>query len=191
MLLQKVRRWRTTCVGWVVSQDVNDRWSFQYPRLYTPGQLNMYFSKKAFLLCLLHGSYSSLILFFVPWASMQDAVRDDGKDIADYQSFAILVQTSLMVVVSTQVRKRERCITSSSAPEDEVMLLNLPAVSGHPLLDSGQPLLHLGQPGGLLRAHVHHVQQRNVPHLHLLLPVPRSVPLLLNLSSALRSWTQT
>lgn len=63
----------------------------------------MYFSKKAFLRCLMHGSYSSFILFFVPWASMQDTVRDDGKDIADYQSFAILVQTCLMVVVTVQV----------------------------------------------------------------------------------------
>lgn len=86
-------------------QDVNDRWSFQYPQLYTPGQLNMYFSKTAFLRCLLHGSYSSFVLFFVPWASMQDTVRDDGKDIADYQSVAILVQTCLMVVVTIQVSK--------------------------------------------------------------------------------------
>lgn len=88
---------------WLSPQDVNDRWSFQYPQLYTPGQLNMYFSKKAFLRCLLHGSYSSFVLFFVPWASMQDTVRDDGKDIADYQSVAILVQTCLMVVVTIQV----------------------------------------------------------------------------------------
>ncbi|XP_056875092.1 phospholipid-transporting ATPase ID [Takifugu flavidus] len=87
----------------IFDQDVNDRWSFQHPQLYTAGQLNMYFSKKAFLRCLMHGSYSSFILFFVPWASMQDTVRDDGKDIADYQSFAILVQTCLMVVVTVQL----------------------------------------------------------------------------------------
>ncbi|XP_060944669.1 phospholipid-transporting ATPase ID [Limanda limanda] len=84
-------------------QDVNDRWSFQYPQLYTPGQLNLYFSKKAFVRCMLHSAYSSLILFFIPWAAMQDTVRDDGKDIADYQSFALLAQTSLLVVVNTQL----------------------------------------------------------------------------------------
>ncbi|CAF89671.1 unnamed protein product, partial [Tetraodon nigroviridis] len=87
----------------IFDQDVNDRWSFQYPQLYTPGQLNVYFNKKAFLRCLMHGTYSSFLLFFIPWASMQDMVRDDGKDIADYQSFAILVQTCLMVVVSVQL----------------------------------------------------------------------------------------
>ncbi|XP_061590379.1 phospholipid-transporting ATPase ID-like [Cololabis saira] len=84
-------------------QDVNDRWSFQYPQLYAPGQLNQYFSKKAFVLCMIHSCYSSLMLFFIPWAAMQDTVRDDGKDIADYQSFAVLAQTCLLIVVSTQM----------------------------------------------------------------------------------------
>lgn len=86
-------------------QDVNDRWSFQHPQLYTPGQRNLYFNKAAFLRCLLHGAYSSLLLFFVPWAAMRDTVRDDGRDIADYQSFAVLLQTCLLVVVSVQVRR--------------------------------------------------------------------------------------
>uniref|UniRef100_A0A9J8DBD4 Phospholipid-transporting ATPase n=1 Tax=Cyprinus carpio carpio TaxID=630221 RepID=A0A9J8DBD4_CYPCA len=84
-------------------QDVNDRWSFQYPQLYAPGQLNQYFSKMAFARILLHSCYSSLILFFVPWAAMCDTVRDDGKDIADYQSFALLAQTCLLIVVSVQL----------------------------------------------------------------------------------------
>lgn len=163
---------------------MSDRWSFQYPQLYKPGQLNMYFNKKAFLRCLLHGCYSSLLLFFVPWAAMQDTVRDDGRDIADYQSFAILLQTCLLVVVGIQVRQHERGPSwvsprwrraNQTHPADERLRLAPAAVSGHPLLDGCQPLLHLGQPGGLLRPHLHHVQQRDVPHLHLLLPVPGSV----------------
>ncbi|XP_056146769.1 probable phospholipid-transporting ATPase IM [Lampris incognitus] len=84
-------------------QDVNDRWSFQYPQLYAPGQLNLYFSKKAFVLCMLHSCYSSLILFFIPWAAMHDTVRDDGRDIVDYQSFALLAQTCLLVTVNIQL----------------------------------------------------------------------------------------
>ncbi|XP_043106554.1 phospholipid-transporting ATPase ID [Puntigrus tetrazona] len=84
-------------------QDVNDRWSFQYPHLYSPGQLNQYFSKMAFARILLHSCYSSLVLFFVPWAAMCDTVRDDGKDIADYQSFALLAQTCLLIAVSVQL----------------------------------------------------------------------------------------
>uniref|UniRef100_A0AAQ6IBE0 Phospholipid-transporting ATPase n=1 Tax=Anabas testudineus TaxID=64144 RepID=A0AAQ6IBE0_ANATE len=84
-------------------QDVNDRWSFQYPQLYSPGQLNQYFNKKAFVRCMIHSCYSSLVLLFIPWAAMHDTVRDDGKDIADYQSFALLAQTCLLVVVSIQL----------------------------------------------------------------------------------------
>ncbi|XP_076614179.1 phospholipid-transporting ATPase ID [Chaetodon auriga] len=84
-------------------QDVNDRWSFQYPQLYTPGQLNLYFSKKAFVRCMMHSCYSSLVVFFIPWAAIHDTVRDDGKDIADYQSFALLAQTCLLVVVYIQL----------------------------------------------------------------------------------------
>uniref|UniRef100_A0A8B9RNQ2 Phospholipid-transporting ATPase n=1 Tax=Astyanax mexicanus TaxID=7994 RepID=A0A8B9RNQ2_ASTMX len=84
-------------------QDVNDRWSFQYPQLYSPGQQNQYFSIKAFGKILLHSCYSSLILFFIPYAAMHDTVRDDGKDIADYQSFALLAQTCLLMVVNLQL----------------------------------------------------------------------------------------
>ncbi|KAJ8287108.1 hypothetical protein GJAV_G00047750 [Gymnothorax javanicus] len=43
-------------------QDVNDRWSFQYPQLYVPGQLNQYFSKKIFFTCLLHSWYNLLLV---------------------------------------------------------------------------------------------------------------------------------
>ncbi|XP_075885168.1 phospholipid-transporting ATPase ID-like [Nelusetta ayraudi] len=84
-------------------QDVNDRWSFQYPQLYGPGQKNILFNKKVFLRCVLHSCFTSLLVFFIPWAAMQDTVRDDGKDIADYQSFAVLAQTCLLVVVSVQL----------------------------------------------------------------------------------------
>ncbi|XP_048875352.1 phospholipid-transporting ATPase ID isoform X1 [Brienomyrus brachyistius] len=84
-------------------QDVDDRWSFQYPQLYAPGQLNLYFNKAAFITCVMHSCYSSLVLFFVPYAAMYDTVRDDGREIADYQSFALLAQTCLLITVSIQL----------------------------------------------------------------------------------------
>uniref|UniRef100_A0A8C2Z5G0 Phospholipid-transporting ATPase n=1 Tax=Cyclopterus lumpus TaxID=8103 RepID=A0A8C2Z5G0_CYCLU len=84
-------------------QDVNDAWSFQHPQLYVPGQLNLYFSKKAFFKCALHSCYSSLVLFFIPYAAVHDTVRDDGKDVADYQSFALLTQTCLLFAVTIQL----------------------------------------------------------------------------------------
>lgn len=86
-------------------QDVNDVWSFQHPQLYIPGQLNLYFSKTAFFKCVLHSGYCSLVLFFVPYAALYDNVRGDGKDVADYQSFAVLTQTCLLFTVSIQVQR--------------------------------------------------------------------------------------
>ncbi|KAM9138781.1 phospholipid-transporting ATPase ID-like isoform 2-T3 [Pangshura tecta] len=84
-------------------QDVDDRWSMQFPHLYEPGQQNLYFNKLEFVKCVLHGIYSSLILFFIPYGAMYDTVRSDGKAIADYQSFALMAQTCLLIVVSVQI----------------------------------------------------------------------------------------
>uniref|UniRef100_A0A673HD67 Phospholipid-transporting ATPase n=1 Tax=Sinocyclocheilus rhinocerous TaxID=307959 RepID=A0A673HD67_9TELE len=84
-------------------QDVNAGWSLEYPQLYVPGQLSQYFSKRAFMMCALHSWYSSLVLFFVPYAATYDTARDDGKDGADYQSFALITQTCLTVTVCVQL----------------------------------------------------------------------------------------
>ncbi|XP_053556992.1 phospholipid-transporting ATPase ID [Bombina bombina] len=84
-------------------QDVDDRWSMDFPGLYKPGQTNTYFNIKEFLKCMAHGVYCSLVLFFVPYGAIYDTVREDGKAIADYQSFALVTQTTLLIVVSVQV----------------------------------------------------------------------------------------
>ncbi|XP_068781065.1 phospholipid-transporting ATPase ID [Struthio camelus] len=84
-------------------QDVDDRWSMLFPQLYVPGQQNLYFNKIVFVNCMLHGIYSSLILFFIPYGAMYNTMRSDGKAIADYQSFALMAQTCLLIVVSVQI----------------------------------------------------------------------------------------
>ncbi|XP_028916122.1 phospholipid-transporting ATPase FetA-like [Ornithorhynchus anatinus] len=84
-------------------QDVNDYWSLRFPELYEPGQHNLYFNKREFIKCMVHGIYSSLILFFVPFGTVFNSVRSDGKTISDYQSFALMAQTSLLMVVSVQI----------------------------------------------------------------------------------------
>ncbi|NXV79487.1 AT8B5 ATPase, partial [Atlantisia rogersi] len=84
-------------------QDVDDHWSMLFPRLYVPGQQNLYFNKMVFVKCMLQGIYSSLILFFIPYGAMYNTMRSDGKAIADYQSFALMAQTSLLIVVSVQI----------------------------------------------------------------------------------------
>nr|XP_023857139.1 LOW QUALITY PROTEIN: phospholipid-transporting ATPase ID-like [Salvelinus alpinus] len=103
-------------------QDVNDMWSFQHPQLYVPGQLNQYFSKTAFFKCALHSIYSSVVLFFIPYAAMYDTVRDDGQDIADYQSFALLAQTCLVITVCIQVQHSRRKLARNSLNQPNVWL---------------------------------------------------------------------
>ncbi|KAF4795519.1 Phospholipid-transporting ATPase FetA [Turdus rufiventris] len=84
-------------------QDVDDSWSMLFPQLYVPGQQNLYFNKVVFVKCMLQGIYSSLILFFIPYGAMYNTMRSDGKAIADYQSFALMAQTCLLIVVSVQI----------------------------------------------------------------------------------------
>ncbi|XP_038966917.1 phospholipid-transporting ATPase FetA isoform X3 [Rattus norvegicus] len=84
-------------------KDVNETWSLCYPELYEPGQHNLYFNKKEFIKCLLHGIYSSFVLFFVPMGTVFNSERSDGKDISDFQSFSLLVQTTLIWVMTMQI----------------------------------------------------------------------------------------
>lgn len=87
-------------------QDVSDVWSLRFPELYEPGQHNLYFNKKVFAGCLMHGIFSSFVLFFIPMGTIYSTVRSDGKEISDYQSYSLMVQTSLICVVTTQVPVR-------------------------------------------------------------------------------------
>ncbi|KAI5100471.1 putative phospholipid-transporting ATPase IM [Silurus meridionalis] len=85
-------------------QDVNEQYSLRYPNLYQPGQLNLLFNKRKFFMCTIQGIYTSFVLFFIPYGAFLCAVRDDGSHISDQQSFAVTIATSLVIVVSVQVR---------------------------------------------------------------------------------------
>ncbi|KAG9345376.1 hypothetical protein JZ751_009923 [Albula glossodonta] len=49
------------------------------------------------------GIYTSVVLFFVPYGVLSQAARNDGIPLADYQTFAVTVATSLVIVVSVQI----------------------------------------------------------------------------------------
>jgi magnesium-transporting ATPase (P-type) len=84
-------------------QDINEQNSMDYPQLYEPGQLNLLFNKRRFFICVAHGIYTSLALFFIPYGAFYNVAAEDGQHIADLQSFAVTVATSLVIVVSIQV----------------------------------------------------------------------------------------
>ncbi|XP_067827575.1 phospholipid-transporting ATPase ID isoform X3 [Heptranchias perlo] len=87
----------------IFDQDVNEQRSMEYTRLYEPGQLNLLFNKREFFICIIQGVYTSVVLFFVPYGAFCDTTRDDGTHLSDYQSFAVTVATSLVIVVSVQI----------------------------------------------------------------------------------------
>ncbi|NXF12563.1 AT8B2 ATPase, partial [Smithornis capensis] len=87
----------------VFDQDVPEQRSMEYPKLYEPGQLNLLFNKREFFICIAQGIYTSVLMFFIPYGIFSDATRDDGAQLADYQSFAVTVATSLVIVVSVQI----------------------------------------------------------------------------------------
>ncbi|NXI29298.1 AT8B2 ATPase, partial [Sterrhoptilus dennistouni] len=87
----------------VFDQDVPEQRSMEYPKLYEPGQLNLLFNKREFFICIAQGIYTSIFVFFIPYGVFTDATRDDGAQLADYQSFAVTVATSLVIVVSVQI----------------------------------------------------------------------------------------
>ncbi|XP_029436278.1 phospholipid-transporting ATPase ID isoform X2 [Rhinatrema bivittatum] len=87
----------------VFDQDVPEQRSLEYPKLYEPGQLNLLFNKREFFICIAQGIYTSVLMFFIPYGVFAEATRDDGTQLADYQSFAVTVATSLVIVVSVQI----------------------------------------------------------------------------------------
>ncbi|XP_047453988.1 phospholipid-transporting ATPase ID [Mugil cephalus] len=87
----------------IFDQDVPDQRSLEYPKLYEPGQLNLLFNKREFFICIAQGIYTSVVLFFVPYAVLSDATQSTGVPLADYQTFAVTTATSLVIVVSVQI----------------------------------------------------------------------------------------
>jgi len=86
----------------VFDQDVDDKLSVEYPKLYLPGQQGTLFNRKEFLFSVMHGILSSLILFYIPYGTMFHSVRPNGLDAADLQSFGFAVATILVIVVNLQ-----------------------------------------------------------------------------------------
>uniref|UniRef100_A0A3Q2ZK24 Phospholipid-transporting ATPase n=1 Tax=Kryptolebias marmoratus TaxID=37003 RepID=A0A3Q2ZK24_KRYMA len=87
----------------IFDQDVPEQRSLEYPKLYEPGQLNLLFNKKEFFICIAQGIYTSVVLFFVPYAVLSNSTQSNGVPLADYQTFAVTTATALVIVVSVQI----------------------------------------------------------------------------------------
>ena len=84
-------------------QDVNDKLSLKFPKLYLPGQKGVLFNFKKFFISLFHGIFVSLIIFFIPYGAFLQTMGQDGEAPSDYQSFAVVTASSLIITVNLQV----------------------------------------------------------------------------------------
>ncbi|MEQ2206600.1 hypothetical protein XENOCAPTIV_000481 [Xenoophorus captivus] len=50
------------------------------------------------------GIVTSFLLFFIPYGAFSVMVKEDGADLSDHQTFAFTIATTLVIVVSVQVR---------------------------------------------------------------------------------------
>ncbi|XP_078265670.1 phospholipid-transporting ATPase IC [Rhinoraja longicauda] len=87
----------------VLDQDVTDKLSLRFPKLYIPGQKGSYFNFTKFFLSLFHGIVVSMIIFFVPYGAFLQTMGQDGEAPTDYQSFAVTTASSLIIAVNFQI----------------------------------------------------------------------------------------
>uniref|UniRef100_A0A671VLC7 Phospholipid-transporting ATPase n=1 Tax=Sparus aurata TaxID=8175 RepID=A0A671VLC7_SPAAU len=87
----------------LLDQDVNDKLSLKFPKLYLPGQQGSMFNYKNFFISLFHGIFVSLIIFFIPYGAFLQTMGQDGEAPSDYQSLAVVTASSLIFTVNLQI----------------------------------------------------------------------------------------
>ncbi|XP_069780089.1 phospholipid-transporting ATPase IC isoform X3 [Narcine bancroftii] len=87
----------------VLDQDVTDKLSLRFPKLYIPGQKGSYFNFTKFFFSLFHGIVISMIIFFIPYGAFLQTMGQDGEAPTDYQSFAVTTASSLIIAVNFQI----------------------------------------------------------------------------------------
>ncbi|XP_068248598.1 probable phospholipid-transporting ATPase IM isoform X2 [Palaemon carinicauda] len=87
----------------IFEQDVNSKNSIKFPRLYTPGLQNALFNKREFFRSALHGFLTSCVLFFIPFGAYYNGMDQEGRSMADQQTFGSVVATILVIVVTMQM----------------------------------------------------------------------------------------
>ncbi|XP_048524345.1 probable phospholipid-transporting ATPase IM isoform X2 [Dendroctonus ponderosae] len=87
----------------IFDQDVNDKNSIQYPQLYKPGHMNLFFNKKEFFRSALSGCFVSIILCFIAYGTYNDAATPNGQGLSDYMLFCSATAAILVIVNTAQI----------------------------------------------------------------------------------------
>ncbi|CAB3244555.1 unnamed protein product [Arctia plantaginis] len=87
----------------VFEQDVSVATSLQFPKLYVPGHTSQLFNKTEFIKSTLHGCFTSLVLFLIPYGTYKDGLGPDGKILSDHMLLGSVVATILIIDNTTQI----------------------------------------------------------------------------------------
>lgn len=88
----------------IFEQDVSDKHSIEYPKLYTPGLHNALFNTKEFIRSVMHGVFGSFILFSIPYGAYRNGIAANGYMLSDHMTLASIVATILILDNTAQVR---------------------------------------------------------------------------------------
>merc|ERR1719412_1471054 len=87
----------------IFDQDVNDKLSVKFPKLYTPGLTSSLFNKQEFFRSALQGFVTSCVLFFMNYGAFFDKADANGYSLSDYMSFGSVTATCLVIIVNAQI----------------------------------------------------------------------------------------
>ncbi|CAH0687835.1 unnamed protein product [Spodoptera exigua] len=87
----------------VFEQDVADTTSLQFPKLYAPGHTSQLFNKTEFIKSTLHGCFTSLVLFLIPYGTYKDGLAPNGLILSDHMLLGTVVATILIIDNTTQI----------------------------------------------------------------------------------------
>jgi len=83
--------------------------SLNYPQLYAVGIHNTFFNRFVFLLTIVEGVFSAIVIYFVPYCTMWHAVQPDGRGLVDHKTFGVVVASALTIAVTIRVGKLYLC----------------------------------------------------------------------------------
>ncbi|XP_075708420.1 phospholipid-transporting ATPase IK [Rhinoderma darwinii] len=85
----------------LLEQDTSAKMSLQLPELYKVGQMGSLFTYKIFAWSFVKGIITSLASFFVAYGACQDTTGPGST--CDYQSFAVITATSVILAVTVEI----------------------------------------------------------------------------------------
>ncbi|XP_063720658.1 probable phospholipid-transporting ATPase IM isoform X2 [Symsagittifera roscoffensis] len=83
-------------------KDVGSKYCMTFPQIYCVGQEDKLFNKFVFFQSVLHGTWHSIVVFFVTVGLYSNYTDSAGLDHSDYYSFIAAIQSNLVLVVNLQ-----------------------------------------------------------------------------------------